>query len=71
MAISATANTPPAIPEINSGNRPSAPYRNPAHNPAASTANPLAPPSAFLHIGPTRDEIHALPTPSVQPVNTQ
>ena len=41
-ASSATANTPPTIPEINSGSRPSAPHRNPAHNPAASTAKPLA-----------------------------
>jgi hypothetical protein len=35
MAISATANTPPAIPEITSGSRPSASHRNSAHNPAA------------------------------------
>jgi Domain of unknown function (DUF4873) len=42
-ASNATANTPPTIPEMSSGSRPSAPHRNPAHNPAASTAKPLRP----------------------------
>ena len=71
MAISATANTPPVIPEINSGNRPSAPYRNPAHNPGGQHGKPAGAPERFSAHRSDEREIHALPTPSVQPVNTQ
>jgi hypothetical protein len=73
-ATTITATTPPMIPEMSSGSRPSLPHSNPAHTPATSTASPVAPwntPCAVdCSSAPTSDEIHALPTPSVQAVNS-
>ena len=75
-APSATASTrrrdtPHA--EINSGSRPSAPQASPPTTPAISIAKPRAPwntPCALACTSwPTSDEIHAFPTPSVNPVN--
>ena len=63
----------PTTPETRSGRLPSAPHNRPAQTPAIRMAKPLAPwktPCALpCRSDPTSDEIHALATPSVHPVN--